>query len=375
MVLDRSVQQLAAISTGMCGEAALWGALITAGVMVLAGYAYLFTKSREVLWFVRAEMLLLGGLLTAAAGVLLAGLLGNDFSLAYVAANSERSLGVGYKIAAFWAGQEGSLLLWAWALGVMGVVMTWQMRRAEGGVVVITLSVMAMVSGFLVALMLGLRDPFLRAKELMPDGAGLRPALQNLAMVFHPPLLFLGYAGFAAPWAFMLGGLLAGRRQFPQADAASRHWTDQWVLLARPWMVLSWVLLGVGIILGAAWAYVALGWGGYWAWDAVENASLLPWLTGTALLHSALLQVRQGVFRRWTAILAAASFFLCILGTYITRSGIINSVHAPLRRSVPISSGLWWPSWGLARGRSSGVCRHCAASARWRRCSVAKDSS
>jgi cytochrome c-type biogenesis protein CcmF len=346
---------LCATANGPVGYASLIFALVTTVVIIAIAISYLLVRKAILIRFVQVGVGLMAGCLCVASGALLRALLTDDFSLACVVGHSEKSLGLLYKIAAFWAGQEGSLLLWAWVLGIMSVMMVWRLRKAADAATAVTLTVMAVATGFFVAVMLGVANPFEPAKGTVTDGVGLNPALQNLAMVFHPPMLFLGYAGYTAPLAFMLGGLLTagrfGRDPDPAPQQGDRENTRKrkkdggevlnyatssmmvpteapWLTLARPWMVYSWIMMTVGIVLGAAWAYVALGWGGYWAWDPVENASLLPWLTGTALLHSAIMQVKRRTFKRWVAWLTAASFLLCILGTYLTRSGVIQSVHA-----------------------------------------------
>lgn len=313
----------------MMGQYALAGALLVAVAVMLAVVAFWRLENAGALRAARWGMAVIGLLLTVSAGALLRALLTDDFSVAYVVEHSERALPVGYKIAAFWAAQGGGLLLWAWAMGVMGAIMAIRLRKKEDMDAGVSLAVLAAITGFFVAVIMfaGNAESPSNPLDLAPmralDGQGLNPALQSLAMVFHPPMLFLGYAGFAAPFALLMGALVAGSR-----DGA-------WLKDARAWMLWSWVTLTVGIILGCWWAYTELGWGGYWAWDPVENASLLPWLTGTALLHAAVLQARRGVFKRWTAVLTVLSFLLCIFGTYITRSGI-KSVHSFAASDIPL---------------------------------------
>lgn len=302
--------------TILLGEYALAGAMLTAMAVILAAIAYIRTSNDGLLRFARIGQGLVALMLIISSWGLLKALLDDNFNLAYVVKHSETALHAGYKVAAFWAGQEGSLLFWALLLGLMGVIMAWRSRKQDSGETAIAIATMAAVTGFFTAIMLFAGNPFDRATEHTHNGMGLNPMLQHIAMILHPPTLFLGYAGYTVPFALMLGSLLSGRKD------------SQWLYEARPWMVFSWVSLTIGIVLGAWWAYLELGWGGYWAWDPVENASLLPWLTGTALLHSAVLVLRRGIFKRWTAALTAASFFLCIMGTYLTRSGVIQSVHS-----------------------------------------------
>jgi cytochrome c-type biogenesis protein CcmF len=308
------------MTTVLAGNFSLSLAVLAAAAAVFASAAAVRFDSVALL---RAAKGLVGAylaLVTIASAALLVALLGSDFRVEYVAHYTERALPTGYKLAALWAGQAGSLLLWAWILGAMSVIAVAAAARpaphdpdlrAPAAVV----ATLATVCGFFAALMLFAANPFATSALVPPDGNGLNPMLQDPGMIAHPPLLFVGYAGYTVPFALLIGALIAGRR-----DAG-------WLAGVRVWAIISWLFLSAGIILGAQWAYVELGWGGYWAWDPVENASLLPWLTGTALLHSIMAQQHRGLFRRWNAGLIAASFVLCIFGTYLTRSGVIDSVH------------------------------------------------
>ncbi|MHB1155576.1 MAG: heme lyase CcmF/NrfE family subunit [Phycisphaerales bacterium] len=293
-----------------------------AGGVLAAIMAFRFDSHPALVW-ARRLTLIGAGLITLACAALTAAIINDHFEFTYVANYSERALPIGYKIAAFWAGQAGSLLLWAWILAAMTAVLIHQHRRAEknGAVAVlgeraIALAVMAAVNAFFAGLILFAANPFIT--QLLPgaaDGHGLNPMLQDPGMIAHPPTLFIGYAGFTVPFAMLIGALAAGRKD------------DSWILATRKWLLFAWLFLSVGIVLGAQWAYIELGWGGYWAWDPVENASLLPWLTGTALLHSIMVQQYRKSFRLWNASLIAGTFLLCIFGTYLTRSGVIQSVH------------------------------------------------
>jgi cytochrome c-type biogenesis protein CcmF len=255
-------------------------------------------------------------LLTAAGVAMVIAILNDDFRLAYVASYSERALPTGYKLAALWAGQEGSLLLWAWLLAALASLAVALRRKDEPQHQAPAVAILAAICAAFAAMLLLAANPFQLGRVVQADGEGLNPMLQNPAMVAHPPMLFLGYAALAVPMALFLAWLISGRR-----DAA-------WLASARRWAVAAWLFLTVGILLGAQWAYVELGWGGYWAWDPVENASLLPWLTATALLHCLIAQQRRGMLRAWAAGLAVSSFLLCIFGTYLTRSGVVASVHS-----------------------------------------------
>lgn len=294
-------------------------ALLAAATGLLASMIAAKFDSRGALNVARASLLSILGSFTLAGVALLVALTQGDFNIAYVVKFTEKALPTGYKLAAFWAGQEGSILLWGWMIAVFAAIATlisWKKGDKEQAVTAGTLIV---ICGFFATLMLFADvNPFtpVPAGQHFHDGQGLNPMLQDPGMIAHPPLLFLGYAGFAVPFAMMFGALWAGRRD------------NQWIAGIRRWTVLSWLFLSIGILLGAEWAYTELGWGGYWAWDPVENASLLPWLTGTALVHSIMVQQQRGMLKVWNAILIAVTFILCIFGTWITRSGVVQSVHS-----------------------------------------------
>ncbi len=296
------------LSLSMAVLAAAMTGLLAIGSARLESQS-LLAASRKMLWGYL-------GLVALASAMLVSAFLQNDFRIEYVVHYSEVALPVGYKLAAFWAGQAGSLLLWALVLGVMSVIYATGARKQSGGEPAAAIVTLSVVLGFFAALMLFAANPF-KASEFVPaDGEGLNPMLQNIGMIAHPPILFLGYAGFTIPFAMMIGAMVAGRRD------------NEWIASTRRWTIASWLFLSIGIILGAQWAYVELGWGGYWAWDPVENASLLPWLTGTALLHSIIVQQQRGMLKCWNVSLIALTFILCIFGTYLTRSGVIDSVHS-----------------------------------------------
>ena len=252
-----------------------------------------------------------------ACGSLLAAFLSKDFSFRYVADNSEESLGVFYRIAGFWAGKEGSFLFWLGLLALVTAVIALRDLEIEDRLTAAAVLVLCAVSTFFAVLMVfnDGSDPFARAAP-GAVGRGLNPLLLHPAMVLHPPALFAGYVGLAVPFAFAVAALVLGR-----ADR-------DWVVRSAKWTVGGWALLSLGIGLGAWWAYEELAFGGYWAWDRVENASLIPWLTATALLHSMTLYRRRGVFKHWTLALATLTFWLTIVATWVTRSGALESVHA-----------------------------------------------
>jgi len=253
-------------------------------------------------------------LVTSAVLALLYSLLARDFQLEYVASHTSRDLALPYTISGLWAGQEGSLLFWAWLLSVFASIVVLIERRRQSLLFSYASMVMAGTLAFFLILLVVAANPFRRLDFVPADGLGMNPLLQNPAMLWHPPIVYLGYVGFTVPFAFTTAVLLSGTLKEP------------YVQRVRRWTLFPWLCLGVGTILGAQWAYVELGWGGYWAWDPVENASLLPWLTGTALVHS--FMFRGTRVRASHIALSVASFALCIFGTFVTRSGMIGSVHA-----------------------------------------------
>ncbi len=240
----------------------------------------------------------------------------NDFSVRYVAANSNSALPLIYRLAAVWGGHEGSMLLWTLMLACWSLAVALFSRRLPPAFVARVLGVMGAISSGLLLFLLFASNPFIRLLPRAMEGRDLNPLLQDPGMVFHPPFLYMGYVGFAVAFAFALAALLEGR-----LDAAWARWS-------RPWTTLAWVFLTVGIALGSMWAYYELGWGGWWFWDPVENASFMPWLAGTALIHSLAVTEKRGAFRAWTALLAIFTFSLSLLGTFLVRSGVLTSVHA-----------------------------------------------
>jgi len=260
----------------------------------------------------------------------------DNFSVAYVVAHSNRDLSSFYKIAALWSGQEGSLLFWSCLLAVYVFSVLIAYRNKNGELMPYVGVVMAGVQIFFLTLNNFVASPFKAlavpgangAMDLVAraDGNGLTPLLQYPEMVIHPPNLYSGYTGFTIPFAFALGALLA------------RYPGEKWIHLTRKWTMIAWMFQSMGILLGAHWAYAVLGWGGYWGWDPVENASLLPWLTGTAFLHSVMMQEKRGMMKVWNVWLVFCTFLLCILGTMLTRSGVVSSVHAFAQSSI----GTWF---------------------------------
>jgi len=240
----------------------------------------------------------------------------NDFSVLNVATNSNSQLPLQYRLAATWGSHEGSLLLWTFMLTIWMVAVTLFSRHLPSEMVARVLSVMAMIScGFLLFMLLT-SNPFARLFPVPPDGRDLNPLLQDPAMVAHPPMLYMGYVGFCVAFAFAISALIGGK-----LDATWARWS-------RPWTTVAWMFLTCGIALGSFWAYYELGWGGWWFWDPVENASFMPWLVGTALIHSLAVTEKRGGFKSWTVLLAIAAFSLSLLGTFLVRSGVLTSVHA-----------------------------------------------
>lgn len=241
----------------------------------------------------------------------------NDFSVQYVVNNSNSLLPLQYRLSAVWGSHEGSLLLWGWLLSLWAVAVAAFTRQMPEEAVARVLGVMGLVSiGFLV-FMIFTSNPFDRTFPNFPaDGKELNPMLQDVGLIFHPPLLYMGYVGFSVAFAFAIASLMTGR-----LDTAWARWS-------RPWTMAAWVFLTLGIVLGSWWAYYELGWGGWWFWDPVENASLMPWIAGTALIHSLAVTEKRSTFKAWTVLLAILAFSLCLLGTFLVRSGILVSVHA-----------------------------------------------
>jgi len=268
---------------------------------------------------------------TIAAIALVLAAFGNNFSVAYILHHSNRDLPIAYKFAALWSGQEGSLLLWAWLLSSYGLVMRLR-YKVDPQLTAYASAIVAAVQVFFLLLVNFAAHPFgLVTGTIPPDGNGLNPLLQYPEMVIHPPMLYLGYVGVTAPFAFALGALIM---KYPG---------EKWIHITRRWTMVAWLFLTCGVFLGAHWAYAVLGWGGYWGWDPVENASILPWLTMTAFLHSVMMQEKRGMMKMWNMWLIFTTFLLAIFGTFLTRSGVVSSVHAFAQSGI----GIWFV-WFLA---------------------------
>jgi len=258
---------------------------------------------------------------SVASAILVYAFLTDDYRFAYVASNSNHALSPSYKFAAWWGGQEGSLLLWSWLLATYSAVVVFLNRRKLRDMMPYVTAILMVTQSFFLILNVFVASPFrMLAKDgsltAVLDGNGLNPLLQYPMMRIHPPILYLGYVGMVVPFAFAMASLIRKQKG------------DAWIHTTRRWSLVTWLFQGVGVLMGAFWAYAALGWGGYWNWDPVENSSLLPWLSSTAFLHSVMMQEKKGMMKVWNATLISASFFLCILGTDLTRSGVVSSVHA-----------------------------------------------
>lgn len=284
---------IAALIAGRRGQSARWLARGRAGATAVFAFVSLAVLAME------------------------AALISSDFSVRYVAATVNRATPLLFRVVALWGALEGSILLWAWVLAGFTVLVTVAYRNRYPELMPHVLVVLLSVAAFFLLLMIGPANPFARLPAAPADGAGLNPLLQNHPlMAVHPPFLYLGYVGFAVPYAFAMGTLLSGTHR------------DEWMTITRRWTLVAWTCLTAGLFLGARWSYDVLGWGGYWAWDPVENAAFLPWLVATAFIHSSMVQERRRLLRIWNLALVILAFLLTIFGTFLTRSGILASVHS-----------------------------------------------
>ncbi|HEX5449092.1 MAG TPA: heme lyase CcmF/NrfE family subunit [Gaiellaceae bacterium] len=296
------------------GRAALVVSLgLAVYALVAGGYAAHFGR-RRLAGSARNALIACFGTTLVAAVILASALVRHDFSFVYVASHTNRTLPKIYALTAFWGGQEGSLLLWLLVLTGYGALAVALNRRLQD-LIVWVVPVIAGIATFFAFVLVAVASPF-DTQTAPVDGAGLTPSLQNPYMVAHPPMLYLGYVGLAIPFAFAAGAMLSGRTD------------ERWIVATRRWTLAAWMFLGFGQILGAHWAYVEVGWGGYYAWDPVENAALMPWLAATAFLHSVMIQERKGMLKVWNMVLVALAFELSVFGTFLTRSGVVNSIHS-----------------------------------------------
>src|SRR5436309_7799901 len=261
-------------------------------------------------------------LITACIALMLYAFLTFDFSVRYVAFNTSRGTPFYYRITALWGALEGSIILWAWMLSIYTLIVVVQYRRRQPELYPWVLSVMLGLLAFFLLVMTIPAPPFQRLMPVPPDGRGLNPLLEDSGMITHPVALYLGFTGFTVPFAFAMAALIVGRTG------------EEWITITRRWTIIAWYFLALGLLIGGWWSYHVLGWGGYWAWDPVENAAFMPWLTGTALLHSVMIQERRRMLKLWNLALIILTFALTIFGTFLTRSGIIGSVHAFTQCSI-----------------------------------------
>jgi cytochrome c-type biogenesis protein CcmF len=314
------------------GSFALLLALLAAVYAFVAGILGIVTRRTLLTKSAQHAGIAVFGLVTLAVASLEYFFFTNDFSLAYVAEHSNSALPWFYKFAALWSGQEGSLLWWSWLLSIYAFLALFLNRKRHPELMPYVGVTLAGVQIFFLILNNFVAAPFKVLGSMDPagamhvarisEGSGLNPLLQYPEMVIHPPMLYLGYTGFTIPFAFALAALLG------------RYPGEKWIHITRRWTMVAWCFQGIGVLLGAHWAYAVLGWGGYWAWDPVENAALLPWITGTAFLHSVMMQEKRGMMKIWNVWLVFVTFMLCILGTFLTRAGIVNSVHAFAESSI-----------------------------------------
>src|ERR1700757_2314230 len=319
------MSQFSSIALPQIGSFALLLALGLAGYSFVVGALALINPgpvSDRLSETARRAGIAVFGTVLLASVILVTAAFSDNFSVAYIFHHSNRDLPAPYKFAALWSGQEGSLLFWSWLLASYGLVLRLR-HKTDSRLFAHASVIIAAVQVFFLLLLNFAAHPFaIMEGALSPDGNGLNPLLQYPEMVIHPPMLYLGYVGFTVPFSFALAALIM------------RYPGEKWIHITRRWTMVTWGFLTVGIFLGAHWAYSVLGWGGYWGWDPVENASLMPWLVGTAFLHSVMMQEKRGMLKTWNMWLVFLSFWLAILGTFLTRSGIISSVHAFAQSSI-----------------------------------------
>jgi cytochrome c-type biogenesis protein CcmF len=300
----------------LLGRAALLLALIVAAYALVMALGS--RRGGRRAWQASAErgVYAVFALTSLAIGTMWVALLTDAFELRNVAEYSSSTLADGYKISALWGSQAGSLLLWAWIFSGFSALAVHLNRNRNRELMPVVVAILMVIGIFFLSLLSFVTSPFETLAAVPEEGRGLNPLLQNFYMQIHPPLLYLGYVGLSIPFAFAMAALVTRK-----LDAG-------WIQIVRRWTIFSWLFLGIGILLGAKWAYETLGWGGYWAWDPVENAAFMPWLVATAFLHSVMVQERRGMLKVWNMVLVILTFSLCLFGTFLTRSGIIASVHA-----------------------------------------------
>jgi len=305
-----------------------YAATVVGFVLALYGAiaAVIGVRTGQANWLRTGERAAVGVwlLITACIALMLYAFLTFDFSVRYVAVNTNRGTPFYYRITALWGALEGSIVLWSWMLSIYTLIVVVRYRRRQPELYPWVLSVMLGILAFFLLVMSVPAPPFERLSPIPPDGRGLNPLLEDSGMITHPVALYLGFTGFSVPFAFAMAALLVGRTG------------DEWITITRRWTIVAWYFLSLGLLIGGWWSYHVLGWGGYWAWDPVENAAFMPWLTGTAFLHSVMIQERRRMLKLWNLTLIILTFGLTLFGTFLTRSGIIGSVHSFTQSSIGV---------------------------------------
>src|SRR5919109_1486238 len=307
------------------GRAALLVAFGCLTYAAIAGGYAAARRRRRLSLSARNALVAAFGATAVATGVLVAALLRHDFTFTYVAEHTSAALPARYRLSALWGGQEGSLLFWLLVLTGYSSVAVYAARRAGRDLLAWVVPILGGIGAFFAFLVVAIASPF-QTQTAPPDGLALTPTPQTPYLLTPPPLLYLGYVGLSVPFAFAMATLLA------------RRGDEMWIIVTRRWTLLAWTFLGIGQLLGAHWAYVEVGWGGYYAWDPVENAALMPWLAATAFLHSVMIQEKRGMLRIWNVVLVLLAFSLSLFGTFLTRSGVVNSIHSFTQSSI----GAWF---------------------------------
>ena len=299
------------------GTFVLLASFVVCAYSVAASVAGARRRSRRLVESGVGALYLTTALLTVASAVIVQAFVTNDYTIKYVQHYSDAAMPLFYKLTSYWGGLDGSIMFWAFLLGVFGSLAVWVNRERHRELIPWVVAVLGLVQMFFLFLMVVHNNPFETfLTDLPADGRGLNPLLQNFYMVIHPPSLYIGFVAMTIPFAFGIAALVTG------------YLDDAWLRAVRRWTMIGWLFLSFGLVLGMLWAYEELGWGGYWGWDPVENAGLLPWFTATAFLHSVMVQERRSMLKVWNVTLVIVTFFLTIFGTFMTRSGVVQSVHA-----------------------------------------------
>lgn len=304
------------------GSIALVSAFVLACYGLLASIVAIRARLAEVVTSARNALLAMSGLVTLASFTLIAAFLSHNYELAYVAQHSSNEMPPLYVIASFYSGQQGSLLYWCWTLAIFSALVVWLSWKANRALMPYVTGVLCAMEAFFLFLLAFIQSPFTTLPFHVDNGNGLNPVLQDKGMLIHPPMMLMGYMSWSIPFAFAIAALLSGRLDF------------HWLRSIRRWTLAAFCIQSIGLLLGAWWAYHVLGWGGYWGWDPVENAAFMPWLAGTAFLHSVMVQERRGMLKVWNLTLIMLAYLLAVFGTFIVRSGVLTSVHAFAQSSI-----------------------------------------